>query len=189
MEMPAHTIAVVVDSVYPSFVPIVTADILPRDAAGTKNPNFHRPGIQSPRTEPNKKENLSGNTKNPRIHDLNTETLENFNIEYLESPQMRWRDAMLSTHGNTESIHIDPRDTEVTVPTHGNTEKPRIYGCANTTFIHGNNKTPRLYGRSTPGIEFNINIVNPVHILSKLTTTPYGCSAAKVSTQTLSQVT
>jgi hypothetical protein len=66
IEMPAHTTAVVVVPVYPSFVPTVTAGILLRNAGRYTNPNVHGLDILSRETKPIKKADMGGNTENFR---------------------------------------------------------------------------------------------------------------------------
>ena len=175
-EMPAHTTAVVVVPVYPSFVPTVTAGFLLHDAGRNKNPNVHGLNIPVHEAEPIKKANIGGDTENQQIHGRDAEPPKEANIgDNTENPRIYGRKVQALIHGNTEHPHIHGRDAEAEALKKVN--------------IGGNTENPRLDGRSVPDIELNLNIVDPVPPSVKPTSTHYASPAIKTSTRAPSQVT
>jgi hypothetical protein len=175
-EMSAHTTAVVVVTVYPSFVPTITAGILLRDAGRNKDLNVHGPDILAHETDPIKKVNIGGNSENPQIHGRDAKPLKKVNIGgNTENSQIHGREAKAPIHGNSENPRIHGRDAEAKAPKKAN--------------MGGNTENPRLDGRSIPDIELNLNIVDPVLPSMKPTSTHHASPAAKISTRAPSQVT
>jgi hypothetical protein len=195
-EMPAHTTAVVVVPIYPSFVPTITSGILLRDAGRNENSDVYGPGILIREAEPIKRANIGGNTENPQIHGLDAEPLKKANTgRNTESLRIYDREAKAPIHANPENLRINHHEANAKAPIHGNTENPRIHGrdaeaeALKKANIGGNTENPGLDGRSVPDIELNLNIVDPVFPSVKPTSTPHASPTTKISTRAPSQVT